>query len=104
MFYLTAKFQKNRMNGLEYISERTDGRTDARTDGPDSLGLKRLRRETKKLGNSNVRFSEKMRKTSIFWHFGPKRPILDSFWPKWAKGDFFQKSAWNIFSAFLSSN
>ena len=32
-----------------------------------------------------------MRKTSIFEHFGPKRPILDSFWPKWAKRDFFKK-------------
>ena len=43
MFYLTAKFQKNLMNGLEDIS----GRTYARTHGRDSLGLKRLRRETK---------------------------------------------------------
>ena len=30
-------------------------RTDARTDGRDCLGLKRLRRETKKLANSNER-------------------------------------------------
>ena len=30
----------------------------------------------KKLGKSDARFSKKMRKTSIFGHFGPKRPIL----------------------------
>ena len=24
-----------------------------------------------------------------FWTFGPKWPILDSFWSKWAKRDFF---------------
>ena len=39
-FYLTAKIQKNQMNGLEDISGRTDVR--------DSLGLQRLHRETKK--------------------------------------------------------
>ena len=32
-----------------------------------------------------------MRKTSIFEHFGQKGPILDSFWPKWTKRDFFFK-------------
>ena len=31
-----------------------------------------------------------MRKTSIFGHFGPKWPILDSFWPKWAKREFLK--------------
>ena len=76
-FYLTAKFHKNRINGLEDIS----GRTDARTDGRDSLGLKRLRRETKKLANFNERIVKKMPKTSIFVHFGPK-------WDKW---EFFSK-------------
>ena len=35
------------MNGLEDISLCTDVRTYVRTDGRDSLGLKRLRRETK---------------------------------------------------------
>ena len=49
MYYLTAKFQKNLMTGLEDVSGRTYVRTDARTDGRDSLGLQRLRRETKKL-------------------------------------------------------
>ena len=44
-----------------------------------------------KLANSNERIAKKMWKTSIFGHFGPKRPILDSFWPKWAKRDFFSK-------------
>ena len=34
---------------------------------------------------SNEGIPIKMRKTSIFWHFGPKWPIFDSFWPKWAK-------------------
>ena len=38
-----------------------------------------------------------MRKTSIIGHFGPKCPILDSFWPKWAKRKFFKESAWNFF-------
>ena len=28
---------------------------------------------------------KKMRKSSIFGHFGPKWPILESFWPKWPK-------------------
>ena len=42
---------------------------------------------------SNEGIPRKMRKTSIFWHFGPKWPILDSFWPKWAKRDFFFKKA-----------
>ena len=46
---------------------------------------------------SNERIPRKMRKTSTFGHFGPKWPILDSFWPKWAKPEFFQKSVWNIF-------
>ena len=45
-----------------------------------------------------------MRKTSIFGHFGPKWPILDNFWPKWAKREFFQKSAWNIFLELTSPN
>ena len=39
-----------------------------------------------------------MRKTSIFGHFGPKWPILDSFWPKWAKREFFQKALGTFFS------
>ena len=53
---------------------------------------------------NNEEIQRKMRKTSIFGHFGPKWPILDSFWPKLTKRDFFQKSAWNIFSAFTSPN
>ena len=40
---------------------------------------------------SNEGIPRKMRKTSIFGHFGQKWPILDSFWPKWAKQDFFSK-------------
>ena len=43
-------------------------------------------------------FREKCKKTSIFGHFGQKWPILDSFWPKWPKREFFPKSLWNIFS------
>ena len=46
---------------------------------------------------SNEGIPRKMRKTCIFGHFGLKWPILDSFWPKWAKQDFFQKSVWKIF-------
>ena len=57
-----------------------------------------------KLANSNERIAKKMRKTSIFGHFGQKWPILDSFWTKWAKREFFQKSAWNIFLALTSPN
>ena len=30
-------------------------------------------------------FQKKSKKPSIFGHFGPKRPILDSFWPKIGK-------------------
>ena len=37
----------------------------------------------------NEGIPRKIRKTSIFGHFGPKWPILDNFWPKWAKRDFF---------------
>ena len=44
-------------------------------------------------------FQEKCAKTSIFGHFGPKWPILDSFWPKWAKrGIFFKKALGTFFS------
>ena len=32
-----------------------------------------------KIPNSNKVIAKKMQKTSIFGHFGPKRPILDSF-------------------------
>ena len=44
------------------------------------------------------RFRKKMHKTSIFGHFGPKWPILYSFWPKWAKRDFFKKALGTFFS------
>ena len=47
MFYLTAKFQKKVMNGFRENAWRTDERTDERTYEHDSLGLQRLRRETK---------------------------------------------------------
>ena len=40
---------------------------------------------------------QKNAKTSIFGHFRPKWPILDSFWTQWAKREFFQKIALNIF-------
>ena len=40
---------------------------------------------------SNEGIPRIMRKTSIFGNFGQKWPILDSFWPKWAKRDFFSK-------------
>ena len=38
------------------------------------------------------------KKTSIFGHFGPNWPILDSFLPKWAKREFFKK----VLGKFLS--
>ena len=44
---------------------------------------------------SNEGIPRKMRKTSIFGHFGP---ILDSFWPKWAKQEFFSKKRLEHFS------
>ena len=47
---------------------------------------------------SNEGIPRKMRKTSIFGHFGPKCPILDSFWPKWAKREFFSKKRLEHFS------
>ena len=43
MFYLTAKFQKNPMNGLENISGRKYGRT----YGHDSIGLPTFSQEIK---------------------------------------------------------
>ena len=33
-----------------------------------------------------------MRKISIFGHFWPKRPILDSFWQNVQNGNFFKKA------------
>ena len=36
------------MNGFRATAWRTDARTDARMNGRESLGLQRLRRETKK--------------------------------------------------------
>ena len=41
---------------------------------------------------------EKKRKTTIFGRFGTKMPILDSFWPKWAKKEFFMKALWTFLS------
>ena len=73
------------------VLEDISGHTYARTYGRDSLGLQQLRRETKKLGNYNEWIAKNMRKTSIFGNFGPKGPILDSYWPKWAKPNFSKK-------------
>ena len=44
----------------------------------------RLQRQglKQKIANSNELISRKMQKTSVFGHFGPKTPILDSVWPK----------------------
>ena len=36
-------------------------------------------------------------KPSKNWIFGKNGHFLTVFGPKWAKNDFFQKSAWNIF-------
>ena len=47
----------------------------------------------KKLANSYEQIANIMQKTSIFGHFGPKWPILDSFfWQKQAKCEFFKKA------------
>ena len=46
---------------------------------------------------SNEGIPRKMQKSSIFGHFGQKWPILDSFWPKWAKRDFFKKALGTFF-------
>ena len=43
-----------------------------------------------KLANSNEWIAKKCENLH-FWQFGPKWPILDSFWPKWAKREFFSK-------------
>ena len=51
----------------------------------------------RKLANSNEWIAKKCKKPIL-------RPILDNFWPKWAKREFFQKSAWNIFIARTSPN
>ena len=48
MLYLTAKFQKKVMNGFRETASRMNERTNERTNERDSLGLQRLRRETKK--------------------------------------------------------
>ena len=49
------------------------------------------RLKTKKLASSKEWITRKMRKTTIFGHFAPNRTILDNFWPKWAKREFFSK-------------
>ena len=49
---------------------------------------------------SNDGIPRKMRKTSIFGHFGPKWPILDSFSPKCAKWHYFKKG-FALFNKFL---
>ena len=59
------------MNGLEDIS----GRAYVRTDGRDSLGLKRLRRETKK--TFGRKFSDFL-SIPILSIYGEKRPICAS--------------------------
>ena len=41
---------------------------------------------------------KKCEKPSIFGHFWPKKQILDSFWPKWAKREFFQKELGTFFT------
>ena len=48
------------MNGFRETASHTNGRTDER----ESLGLQRLRRETKKLANSNNRLKKKFKKNS----------------------------------------
>ena len=53
---------------------------------------------------SNEVIPRKMRKTSIFGHFGPKWPIRTVFGQNGQNGNFFQKSAWNIFLALTSPN
>ena len=85
------------------VSEKSNERftsnsvTDVRryTVGRESLGLQRLRRETKKLANSNERIAKKNAKNLHFW---PKRPILDIFWLKWQKGIFLEKVLGTFFS------
>ena len=56
----------------------------------------------KKLGNSNAQFSKKMRKTPIFGHFGPKRPILDQKGPKRGHFRIFgEKAKTSLFYSFF---
>ena len=42
-------------------------------------------------------------KTGIFGHFGPKRPIFDSFWPKWEKREFSFKKSFGHFLQALTA-
>ena len=52
---------------------------------------------------SNAQFSKKMLKTHIFGHFGPKRPILDHFWPKRGHFRIFtEKAKMSLFYSFFS--
>ena len=50
------------------------------------------------------RDSEKNAKNLHFGHFGPKWPILDSFWLKWAKREFFSKKRLENFFVLTSPN
>ena len=43
-------------------------------------------------------FRKKNAKNLHFWAFCTKMAILDSFWPKWAKREFFQKVHGTFFS------
>ena len=44
-----------------------------------------------------------MFKTFTFGHFEPKRPISDSFCPKWAKRVFFPKKTFGTFLSHLQA-
>ena len=58
----------------------------------------------KKLANYNKQIAKKCEKNLTFGHFGPKWTMLEVFGQNGQNGDFFQKSAWNIFVALTSPN
>ena len=53
---------------------------------------------------SNEEIPRKMQKNLHFWAFWPKMANFGQFLAKMGETEFFQKSAWNIFSTFISPN
>ena len=74
--------------------------TDERMDERDSLGLQRLRRETKKLANSNERIAKKKCENLHFEHFWPKRPIFEVFGQNGQNRNFFKKVLGTFFRSY----
>ena len=82
------------MNGFRATAWRTYGPT----HGRESLGLQRLRRETKKLANSNERIAKKGEKPQFLGILGQNGHFWRVFGQNGQNGNFFQKAFGTFFS------